>query len=393
MQRRLELDAARGFMLVWMTLTHLPTIVSTVANQPFGFFSAAEGFIFLSALFTGRIYWRLLNREGAAAMRGRLWMRTFRLYLYHISLLSLAFLVATRVAVHGSRPGLHNLLDFYFTAGPSRASIDAALLIYRPALLDILPMYIIFLALTPLVLTVVLRAGWKIILSLSFALWFLAQLGLREVAYEFGVRHFGIKLSLNQMGYFDLWAWQFLWILGLWCGVRWARQDLPIESWAKRITIPALVIVPLLLGLRYAVGRGIELNSLEVCFDKWHFGVVRLIDFACISALLIRFQPALRSVTFRPLVMMGQASLQVFCAHLFFCFAGLAIMGEAPRMAGWGQVVLLAVTFAGLLLVAKVFSKSETKIETKNGEKPAVAPPLLGPEPEPEPKPLAGAAD
>ena len=91
--------------------------------------------------------------------------------------------------------------------------------------------------------------------------------------------------------------------------------------------------------------------------------------------------------------MMGQASLQVFCAHLFFCFAGLAIMGEAPRMAGWGQVVLLAVTFAGLLLVAKVFSKSETKIETKNGEKPAVAPPLLGPEPEPEPKPLAGAAD
>src|SRR3984885_12472966 len=28
MQRRIELDAARGAMLVWMTLTHLPTIIS-----------------------------------------------------------------------------------------------------------------------------------------------------------------------------------------------------------------------------------------------------------------------------------------------------------------------------------------------------------------------------
>jgi hypothetical protein len=49
MQRRIELDAARGVMLLWMTLTHLPTLISTYANQPFGFVSGAEGFIFLSA--------------------------------------------------------------------------------------------------------------------------------------------------------------------------------------------------------------------------------------------------------------------------------------------------------------------------------------------------------
>ncbi len=60
MGRRLELDAVRGLMLVWITLTHLPTIASTYVNQPFGFVSAAEGFIFLSALFTRAIttVWR-----------------------------------------------------------------------------------------------------------------------------------------------------------------------------------------------------------------------------------------------------------------------------------------------------------------------------------------------
>ena len=32
------------------------------------------------------------------------------------------------------------------------------------------------------------------------------------------------------MGSFDLWAWQFLWIAGIWLGVRWGKGDLPIEA-------------------------------------------------------------------------------------------------------------------------------------------------------------------
>ena len=51
MGRRLEIDAIRGLMLVWMVATHLPTFLPTYTNQPFGFVSASEGFIFLSALF------------------------------------------------------------------------------------------------------------------------------------------------------------------------------------------------------------------------------------------------------------------------------------------------------------------------------------------------------
>src|ERR1700676_4386300 len=55
MPRRIEeLDALRGLMLVWITCTHLPTILSKYTNQPFGFFAATEGFIFLSALFPHR---------------------------------------------------------------------------------------------------------------------------------------------------------------------------------------------------------------------------------------------------------------------------------------------------------------------------------------------------
>ena len=113
--RRLELDAVRGLMLVWMALTHLPTRLPAHVNQPFGFISATEGFIFLSALFTGCIFFRLAEREGYDVMLRKLWTRSLRLYMYHGLLLVFAFLVAVPFAAHGDRPGLHNLLNFLAT--------------------------------------------------------------------------------------------------------------------------------------------------------------------------------------------------------------------------------------------------------------------------------------
>ena len=210
MGRRLEIDAVRGLMLVWMVLTHLPTFLPPYTNQPFGFVSASEGFIFLSALFTGRIYFRLAEREGYPAMRAKLLLRTLRLYGYHALLLAFAFLVAVPIAARGNHPQLHNLLDFYFAAGPKQAITEAFLLIYQPPLLDILPMYILFLLFTPLALTISRRTGWSPILAGGATLWFLAHLGLREAEHNFVNSVLRVHIPLNEKGSFDLWAWQFL---------------------------------------------------------------------------------------------------------------------------------------------------------------------------------------
>src|SRR5271167_5000426 len=96
--RRPELDALRGLFLVWMTLTHLPTHFSDLVNQPFGFVSSAEGFVFLSALLVARLYIRQAS-EDAVRLRNKLWRRTLRLYVYHLVLLFLAFTAAATFAV------------------------------------------------------------------------------------------------------------------------------------------------------------------------------------------------------------------------------------------------------------------------------------------------------
>jgi hypothetical protein len=360
MRRRIELDAARGAMLLWMTLTHLPTIISIYANQPFGFVSGAEGFIFLAALFTGRIYSLVAERNGYPAMARQLRMRALRLYAYHLILLGFAFVVVAHLAAAGNRPALHNLLDFYF-ALPKQAMIYGALLIYRPPLLDILPMYITFLLLTPLALAAAKKVGWRLVLGGGFTLWLLAQFGLRQMAFDVVTGITGSDIPLSATGSFDLFAWQFMWLVGLYCGVRWSKNDLPVTPWAKRMLLPAVIIVPILLVLRYSVGRGVELGIFEVWFDKWHLGVVRIVNFAAIAALLIQFQSLVKALAIRPLVTLGQASLQVFCAHLLFCFIGLAIMGDAAAVNGWHEALLVTTTFVGLFLTSRIFGRKEQK--------------------------------
>src|ERR1700679_3740136 len=111
LERRPELDALRGLFLVWMTLTHLPTRFSDFVNQPVGFVSSAEGFVFLSALLVGRLYIRDLMRDEPGT-RKKLWKRSLKIYGYHLLMLAFAFTVAAEFAIHTHRTALTNLLNF-----------------------------------------------------------------------------------------------------------------------------------------------------------------------------------------------------------------------------------------------------------------------------------------
>src|SRR6202166_2165346 len=355
MQQRIEeLDALRGLMLVWITLTHLPTILSTYVNQPFGFFAATEGFIYLSALFTGRIYFRIAEREGSGAMWRKLWMRAGKLYGYQLLLLAFAFVIEAPIAARGNTPAVHNLLDFYFAAGRPRAFIDAALIVYRPPLLDILPIYIFLLALTPFALMLGERFKWRYAFAGGLTLWLFAQFGFRSFVYHVQSRVFGLQVPLNEMGAFNLWAWQLWWLVGLWLGVRWAKDDFRLD-WVNRMTIPAAIVAVFFLVLRYAQFGGIlNFGKLGLLFDKWDFGIARMIDFTAIAILAIRFRALLRPLATKTLVMLGQASLPVFCVHLLCVFFALTIMGNDQMLRGWKAIVVVLVSFSALLLTAKI---------------------------------------
>lgn len=173
-----ELDSLRGFLLVWMTLTHLPTRVSAYSNQVIGYLSAAEGFILLAAVLTGQIQSRAKGQYGDAVARKKLFRRVLRIYSYHLVLLGTAFCLGGAAAVYLHRKQLQYLLDFFIDR-PAISILAAPLLLYNPPLLDILPMYIVFMLLTPIVLWAAERRGWTQVLGASGCVWLLAQCNLR----------------------------------------------------------------------------------------------------------------------------------------------------------------------------------------------------------------------
>jgi len=70
--------------------------------------------------------------------------------------------------------------------------------------------------------------------------------------YSFMHRQLGVSIPMNEMGAFDPWAWQFLWLVGIWMGVCWAKDKLPLTRIARSLTIPAFVVCLALLIMGYA---------------------------------------------------------------------------------------------------------------------------------------------
>ena len=153
------------------------------------------------------------------------------------------------------------------------------------------------------------RFGWRPILCGSFAFWVLAQFGFRAAEHTFMMHYIPTRIPIQEMGAFDLWAWQFLWIVGIWLGVRWAQENLPIEASARKVAITAAVIAVAFFVLRRMIAHGFQLGAAERLFDKWHLGPMAASRFhRAVAAVLIVGQRWLKPLGERPLVLMGQSS-------------------------------------------------------------------------------------
>lgn len=358
LERRPELDALRGLFLVWMTLTHLPTRFSDFVNQPFGFISSAEGFVFISALLVGRLYIRDLMLD-PGNVRAKLWKRSLKIYGYHLLMLGLAFTVVAQIAVHTHKAALTNLLDFYL-AHPLVAIAGSVLLLYCPPLLDILPMYVTFLFFTPIVLTAAVRFGWKWILAASCLIWILAQFGLRDIVHGWIVHATHLPIPLQETGAFNLFAWQAVWAVGMWLGAKSATGTVPLNKIPGWIAGIAGAVCVFFIGVRFGwFGPHLNPQSLGVKLDKWQIGPLRVLNLVAFTIFAYWSRKFVLKIIHRePFVTLGMASLRVFCAHIVFVFAGLIMLYGNFNSEGLDQlhgipaIALLGCTFASLIWVA-----------------------------------------
>ena len=369
-KRLWELDAVRGLMLVLMTLTHLPTRLSNPTGQPFGFVSAAEGFVMLSAFMAGMVYTARERREGAEAMRGAFFKRALKIYACQIALLIFLMTVVAVMGVLTGQEAIINLIGFYLDR-PLAALFSGLLLIYSPPLLDILPIYIVFMLLSPVLLLHGLHRGWGGILGLSVLVWLLGQFDLGEAVYNAITSIAPIPVPYRQTGSFEIWGWQFLWVLGLWMGSMQAeRPDAPPTVFPRWMVNTAIGIALVGFVWRHVIGQNPFPGqaSLQPLFDKWHLGPLRLINFMALLLLTMHFAPWLRRHLPRLPVLetLGRASLPVFCAHLVLALLALALAGDVqPQRPYWVDAAIVGVSFPALYLVAWISGELDRRTAAK----------------------------
>jgi hypothetical protein len=102
------------------------------------------------------------------------------------------------------------------------------------------------------------------------------------------------------------------------------------------------------------LGPHLTQETLGIQVDKWQIGPLRLINLtACLIVCYWLRRYLVRPISREPFLTLGKASLQVFCAHLFFVFAALALLyGNISQLQGFRAYGMLALTFTGLFLVA-----------------------------------------
>ena len=98
-------------------------------------------------------------------------------------------------------------------------------------------------------------------------------------------------------------------------------------------------------------------SVVNLMFDKWHLGPLRLINLLALLVLVMHFGPWLQRhlPRWRPLETLGKAALPVFCAHLVVALLALATFGAANPARPWSvDLLILFVGFYALWVVARV---------------------------------------
>lgn len=313
-------DFWRGFALITIFIDHIPGVIYAKYTLPnFSISDAADLFVFLAG-------WSLrLMAEGGSRRRTtgevvmRLFGRAFEIYTAQIliTMLAIAILAASAILLHNPL-----LLQWHNAAAvfedPVRAHIGLAILSHHLGYFDILPLYVVLMAMAPAFATLD-RLAPALLLPCSLALYLCA------LAFRINLPSWPVSGTW----FFNPLTWQVVFVLGFLA----AKPSSGVGDWARR-HIRALRIVGLpivIFGLFYHAYQlwpdptKMPEPKLFFIVSKAYESPIRLIQFL---ALVTVFSGAYRyirmaadvpylSVPIGGLIglfaLLGRNSLYVFC--------------------------------------------------------------------------------
>lgn len=344
-----RIDLVRGLAIVFVVLNHInvPSLFQLLTQEAVGPVSGAELFVALSGVVLGMVYRRRLETIDLVGAAGALWQRAFKLYRTALLVVLVIFLatllpgVDGRVVttfvdqstgqVYGLYPNIGHLLDYPV---PGWVLRDVLLLRLGPYQFNIMGLYVVLLAVSPLLVAALRRRLVAVLLLVSWSLYLLngrAELSLLHAQFETP---------------FPLLTWQLLFVHGLAAG--WYRRALLRRagtSWGRVVVVLAVLGCVAMAVLSWSnpylsngwdvrlalMGDQRFLDLYRDWFLRPTLGAGRVLAVALLLvtayALLTAYWRPLRRAVGWFLVPLGQATLYVFVLHVFFALVFANVPG------------------------------------------------------------------
>lgn len=365
--RDIRLDFFRGIAMFIILIAHIPfNRLSNYIPARYGWSDAAEIFVFCSGMASALAFGKIFVTRGWGMGLARVAHRIWQVYWAHIGLFMTV--AATKVAIDLS--GIWQTYggfekNFVGSMGITRfftdtqeALVGLLTLTYVPNYFDILPMYLVILAMIPLVMGLA-RVHPALAMGTCVAIWATAQTGALDLPAEpWGDRPW----------FFNPFGWQLIFFTGFAFMRGWLPKP-PVTTWLIAVAVLFLVVsVPFGRWQIWTQVPWIEAwrDANTVLFGKTEEGILRYLHFLALaylawaaageggSRLMTDGQSLAARIwnTARKLILkVGQQSLAVFIFSMWFAQMLGFVLDFTPSR-GW--LPTLAVNFVGMATIIGV---------------------------------------
>jgi hypothetical protein len=352
-----RLDFFRGIGMFIILIAHITDNPWTLwIPARFGFSDATEMFVFCSGMASAIAFGGVFAKAGWAMGTLRIAHRVWQVYWVHLGVFFVTLVLMLALNMTGIFPrdevGALNLYPFLNTTGPNL--IGLLTLTYVPNYFDILPMYLVILALIPVMMALA-RVDVRLVMLMSVGLWMAATAGLNIPA------ELWFEKPSTRTWFFNPFAWQLVFFTGFAMMSGWLPAP-PVRRWLIWVAVALVVLsVPFAWGkiiTHVEVIRDIR-SAGAVLIDKSDFGVFRYVHFLALAYLAwVAVGPAgarLRQGgwTGKAIALVsrvGQQSLAVFAASMVMA----RVLGAVLDLAGNGPLAALGVNLAGFAAIIGV---------------------------------------
>src|ERR1700676_193580 len=336
-ERELRIDLFRGLALWLIFIDHVsPDVLTWFTIRSYGFCDAAEIFIFISGYTAAFVYGRAMLESGFVIATARILHRVWQIYLAHVFIVTIFLAEIFYASISSDNPFYSEEMRVVdFVSNPGAVLLQTLLLRFRPLNIDVLPLYVVLMFFLPVMLWLM---KWRADLTL------LLSVGLYALTW-----HYDWYLSAYPNGYwaFNPFAWQLLFVFGVWCALGGARRMAPILSspvtlWICVAYLSAAFFVTMTWyfpQLGYLIPHWVEQWMYPI--DKTDLDVLRFAHFLALAAITVRFVPkgwpGLKSPWLRPMILCGQHSLEIFCLglHVPVGMVGILMMSAVAWLNDW----------------------------------------------------------